>query len=161
MNMPKIKKAVVGCAIMLLVTMPTHAGFILVFYIPFIVIATLWNTYLIYTKPTQRRVRLIKVALWLVCFNIVFTSHAYRHTETRTAANQIIEKIEQFHTLNNRYPVNLDEVGITRRELRDKLGMAVYRAADNDPSLFYAVTYMIYDTYRYNFKTKRWEYQSS
>ena len=147
-----MKGTIFGCVSLLLFTLPPHGGFLLVLFLLFIVPLSVYSTVIMYRDKQQRKIRAIKLFIWAVSILVVVGVNYHRHINTRIAANNIVASIERYKSATGKYPDNLDQIGVTKRSLRNKLGMSGYYNENGKASLFYGVTFIVFDTYNYNFE---------
>ena len=132
-----MKMAAVGLA---------YVAIFLIFWLPY-------SLYVVFRRPDKRKVQLYKIGIWFLMIAIVLAIHQVRKLVTRNYADSVVLKIEQFHQKQGRYPDSLEEVGISRAELKDKLDMPHY---SNKPQLYYADTVMIFHLWTYDFGNQSW-----
>jgi len=83
-------------------------------------------------------------------------THAYWFYASRRDAQMAAVTIEDYKSRTGRYPESLEAAGMpVQYGFRWRMG---YSADDQKPFLFYAATYTVFDTYRYNFASHKWEY---
>jgi hypothetical protein len=118
----------------------------LIFWLPY-------SLYLIIRKPERRKVQSYKIGIWFLMIAMVLTIHQVRKVVTRNYADSVVLKIERFQQGQGRYPDSLEEVGISRAELKDKLSLAHY---SNKPQFYYPDTVMIFHMWAYDFGRHDW-----
>ena len=123
-----------------------YVAIFLMFWLPY-------TLYVVFSKPERRKAQLYKIGIWFLMIAIVLAIHQVRKVVTRNYADSVVLKIEQFHQKQGRYPDSLEEVGISRAELKDKLDMPHY---SNKPQLYYADTVMIFHLWTYDFGNQSW-----
>lgn len=154
-----IKQTVILCIVTLLLTFPTHTGFMLGFVLIILAPSLLKSVYLIFIKGKDKNQRLIQTALWAATCATVIIHHAYLHISTRAFAEQVSNTIVTYHKENNTYPDAIETLGFTKQMLKNH-GLA-YSYKNEPPFLFYRVTWIVFDTYIFNFESNTWNYQSS
>ncbi|MGZ3254303.1 MAG: hypothetical protein ACXU7D_08380 [Burkholderiaceae bacterium] len=157
-----LRNTVIAATLVVLLLAQRYAGFMLIFVsIPML----LWIPYSIYdaiTKPDRRRLQVLRILAWLAVISMVGVIHYIRHELTRQNANEIVAAINDYTIRNKRCSAKIEELGITRKELTDKLGSwSYYECKDEKQIFFYGVTYIVFDAYRYDFSNRKWVYQSS
>lgn len=146
--------------IFILLVAPVHSGFMAVFAVPFFAVWFAMSAFIIATDPARRRIRSIKIGIWLAVFAVVASLHAWYAYSTRQYAEDVIAKVENFEAEHLRCPASSEEIGITRAEMTKNLGYSGYYCEeDGKPHLFYAATYVVFDTYQYDFTAKRWNHR--
>ena len=157
----KLYSTIAAAALMALILGQRHAGFML--YLAIIPLA-IWIPYSVVVmvrKPERRLLQLALVSCWVLAVLLVAGIHYFRHEATRRNADDIVAAIKEFKTKRGSYPLTLDEVGIGRTALKDKLGSfsGYNRDVVGTPALFYAATWIVFDTYEYDFRTDSWVYR--
>ncbi|MDR1529196.1 MAG: hypothetical protein LBS40_02115 [Burkholderiales bacterium] len=109
--------------------------------------------------PKTRKIRLARIAIWIVAIGFVCGIHRVMYVITRSYADEVIVKIDQFSKTHGYCPETLEDMGIDRQQFKEALGFASYSCQDGNPSLYYAATFIIYDTYSYDFEQSIWEYR--
>ena len=155
----KILTALIGAALVVLVMAPRHAGFMLYIVVLAMVFWLPYSAYVIVRRPQYRRLQIALVAIWLVAVALVAGIHYVRHQTTRRDAQEIAIAIQSFIATRGRCPTSLEEIGISQRQLSDKLGISSYQCVDGKPSFFYSATYIVFDIYDYDFNTGSWVYR--
>lgn len=154
----KIYASLLAAGLMVLILGQKHAGFMLYVIVLPLLIWIPYSAYVMVRKPDIRALQLARVSIWIVAIALVAGIHYIRHNTTRHSAEEIVSAIDKFSAMHGHCPANLDEVGISSEQLRKKLGMSGYSCDEGTPHLFYAATYIVYDTYHYDFKRGSWEY---
>lgn len=145
------------CAIVALLAAQVHSGFMLIVVAPFLLIWLLYSIYVVLKHPSRRRVQSIKVALWFIVVGGVLLSHWYYHRAARETANLAVDAILSYRANHGSFPETLDAAGVVSDNWK---GWRVfYLLKDGSPSLFYPSTFVVFDTYWYDFERKSWIYQ--
>jgi len=153
-----IARTVLCLAIFLFFTAPMHGGFIALMLLPFFVAVWIWEVASIAHKPDQRRLRVLRVLAWIVSFCLVGLLNLYWYRESRAYADKIVAAVSNHHTRTGSYPASLEQVGIQPDDRSSRKWRLAYVINDGKPNLFYAVPYAIFDTYDYDFETRKWTY---
>ena len=148
----------VGYTLMLLLTVPRYGGFLLGFFLLFLIPLFLYSGVRMYRHKNELKVRGTKLAIWMAAIFVTLGVNFYRYNFTRDAANSVVAAIVKYHETSGIYPSSLEGLGYGGKSLKSSLGMYGYRKTDGQPSFFYGVPYMIFDTYRYDFDSERWVY---
>lgn len=143
-----------------LLAMP-HAGFMLYLVVIPLSLWTLYSIYLSVRKPELRANQLTRMSIWLLAVALVVGIHYIRHITTRQSADEVVAAIKSYTVTHGLCPVELEDIGIDPQQLQDKLGMAGYSCQDGKPHFFYKVTYIVFDTYSYDFNKGVWKYRAS
>lgn len=136
-----------------------HLGFAL--YVVFIWMAP-WLLYTLFRcqrHPTEWRPRLINVGMWCLCIALVLTSHLIMYRNAQAYGQQVTTQIEAYRTRHGNYPASLEEAGISKAVFREHLGLGAYMYENGHPSLFYASTYVPFDTESYDFTRHIWAHR--
>jgi hypothetical protein len=157
----KIYISLMWASLMTLFLAMPHSGFMLYLAVIPLSIWTLYSIYLSVRKPELRANQLTRVSIWLVVVALVVGIHYFRHVTTRQSADEVVSAINRYSATHGTCPATLDEMGFSRQQLRDKLGMAGYGCEEGKPYFFYAVTYIPFDTFDYDFSKGAWKYRGS
>jgi len=136
-----------------------HGGFMLFFLIAILLIWAFYNLIRGRTQPERRRPFAVKCLLWLVTLVIIVGNHVYLFQASRRDADFLASKVLIFKTAHGRYPVDMQEAGITDPDF-GRHWMLHYDAANGQPFMLYAATFIVFDTYDYDFQTRQWRYHS-
>jgi branched-subunit amino acid transport protein AzlD len=134
-----------------------YSGFMLIFVIIALLIWVPYSAYVVVRNPDGRRFYFIRLSIWIFAILLVAGIHYIRHINTRHNADEIVTAIISFSTTHGHCPKSLDEIGINRARLKDKLGMSSYICADEKPHLSYGATYVPFNMYSYDFESKDWK----
>lgn len=145
------------CLITLLLTFPKNAGFMLGLVLLLLIPSFLKSIYYIFIKNKEQKQRSIQSTLWLVTCSAVIINHVYLHKTTRVFAEQVSDSIVAYHKLNGEYPNSVNVLNFDQRKI-EKYRLH-YFFKNNQPYLFYPATWIIYDTYMFNFKNNEWVFQ--
>lgn len=150
----------ISATVFSLVLCQRHAGFLIIFFVIPFLIWLFYSFYIAIKNPILKSWIISRIVTWCVAFLLVFIVHLHYHQATREYANKVAALILQYKENHGTYPIDLEQLGIEKSELRRNLGMGRYSLNESKPSLFYGVTYIAFDVYVYNFESKSWEYQS-
>lgn len=152
-----IKGALIGSAILLALTLPRNSGFIIFLFLFFLIPVSIQSLVIMLRDKNQRKTRGLKLAIWSFAITVSAGYNFYIHTSTRAEANNIVASIEGYKATNGKYPDSIEQIGLSEKGLRQKLGMSGYHNENGKVDFFYGITYIIYDTFDYNFKEKSWK----
>ncbi|MDD2775947.1 MAG: hypothetical protein PHU06_08330 [Gallionella sp.] len=155
----KIYITLMWASLMTLSLAMPHVGFMLYLVVIPLSIWTLYSLYLSVRKPELRANQLTRVSIWLLAVALVVGIHYFRHITTRQSADEVVAAIKSYTATHGLCPVTLDDVGFSQEQLQDSLGMAGYGCDDGNPHFFYKVTYIVFDTYSYDFSKGVWKYR--
>ena len=95
-NTPNYSTTVLLCSVLALLTMPVHAGFMLIFLAPVFAIWVPYSFVLMWRSPASRRIQMNKLMIWTVVICSIVSLHwfyaysaPYNNVE-RTAALNIL-----------------------------------------------------------------------
>lgn len=149
---------VVACCVVGLFTSQRHAGFGLMFLIPFFVVWIPYSLFLIVWKPARRNTQIAKIILWGVSVSVVIAIHMHRAQEIRARADKVLALILKHKAENGAFPANLADIGWSEAPARSGRTKIFYSNKDGNPMLFYAATFIVFDTYSFDFGEDRWSY---
>jgi hypothetical protein len=159
---PKKKKifpAVIAAAIFVVfLTMP-YCGFILYLAIWPLLIWMAISIVAAVRNAGMRKIHLARVFVWVAAVTIVIGFNAIKVKLARDYANEVVTKVKMFSAAHGHCPETLDEIGVEKQELQEKLGRALYWCENGQPVLYYVVPYIMYDFYSYDFEREAWIYQ--
>lgn len=150
----------IGSALMLLLTVPRHGGFLLGPFLIFLIPLFLYSGVRMYRCKNELNTRGKKLAIWMSAIIVALAVNFHRHSSTRDAANGVVAQIVRYHETNGTYPSSLGALGYDSKSLKASLGPHGYFNKDGKPSFFYAVPYIVFDTYHYDFLYKQWVYSN-
>lgn len=130
-------------------------AWMLAMLLPIVIIYQLGKLGIFWKDILKRKDRFVAFAVIVVSLLVVVASHTYQHWEARSAANKIVADIITFNKTNGRYPVDDKELGITDLT-RKQLYRVNYKAFEGKPSFSYAVTYVLFRKWEYDFFGGTW-----
>jgi energy-coupling factor transporter transmembrane protein EcfT len=134
-----------------------HVGFMSLLCLPFLAVWLLYSAYVIVRYPLRRTAQTVRVAMWVVGAMVIVGIHSARWHTTRSYANTVVTAIRAYTQTHGGCPPTLAAIGISPADFKDVLGLSSYQCHGGiSPSLAYAVPYIIYETYRYDFPTSKW-----
>jgi hypothetical protein len=136
------------------------AGFMVYFLIFALLILIPLRISLARKMPVTRPLQFARIAVWISAVVLIIAVHAFRAETLRHHADEILAQIDAFAASHGRCAANIEELGLSRSELSDKLGYADYRCADGKQVFFYGATFVIFSTYHYDFKLRAWHNSS-
>ncbi|MBM9521238.1 hypothetical protein JWG39_15565 [Desulforhopalus vacuolatus] len=145
---------------MLLFTFPMHGGFMLGFWLLFLVPSTIKKLFTVFVKKKDQKQIFIQIVLWSISCAIILAHHVYLHKTTLHYAKSISNTVEAFYIKNGKYPKTLEYAGV-KTGTDNKFQIHYYFINESQPALFYPATWIVFDTYSYDFKNKKWVYRSN
>lgn len=155
----KVLSSLIAAALVVFIFCQEHAGIGLVLFIPILIIWLPYSIFVSVAKPQRRGLQFTQMAIWIGAVAIIAAVQYVRHEVTRRNANEIAAAINRYSAQHGHCPATIEDIGITRDQLREKLGLSYYQCKGGKQTLFYAVTYTVFDTYDYDFSKGTWNYQ--
>ena len=154
-----LRSTLIGAGIVTLLLCQPFCGFmlflVLLFLLPWLV-ASLWIGF---RHPEQRARRASQAAIWLCSVSLIVGMHVYRATSARDQAQLLVEKVIAYRQSHGRYPATAQALGYSDKQLRELFVMGGYFLTDGKPYLFYASTYMPFESESYDFALRQWQHQ--
>ncbi len=151
------KKTILECCVVAFCTAPAHAGFMLVFFVPFFMFWLLYSLFVIWRRPERRRSQTVRLVLWSILFTSIGCTHWYYASASRKDAEMVAQKLLLYKANHGTFPPSLAEVDLDADGLKRRW-MLYYSMSRNEPLLFYASTFTLFETYSYDFKKNEWNY---
>jgi hypothetical protein len=126
-----------------------------------VVLLLMWIPLWVYRAIRQRELRsffFARMAIWVAAVALVAGIHYIRHITTRHQADEIAAAVTRYSQAHGHCPASLTELGMTREQLREKLGTAGYDCRDGKPFLAYAAPFVGFAAYHYDFANGAWKY---
>jgi len=152
-------KTLLLVALMLVLTVPPHVGFMVLLFLPIFIAWAIYGSTVMIRKPEQRKLRAIKIAIWTTAFLVVGAIHLYWARAARKDADAVLSAVHSYKTKTGMYPENVTQLGIDERDLQHKW-MLGYLPGKDQPFLAYASTFMLFGTFTYDFHHGKWKYNS-
>lgn len=142
----------------LLFAVSIHGGFVIYFLVPVLAIWIMYN--LIRARKDKERLKPlgVKLLIWLAVIAIVLANHWHLAYAARRDADLALTKVLRYRTQHGVYPADLAAAGISDPQYGHEW-MLHYEGENGQPELFYAATFVPFDTYSYDFQTMEWRYQ--
>lgn len=116
---------------------------------------TLITLYRLCKVAEDRKLRLLKLAIWWSVVSVIIVLERHKVEEKRLQAEQMIGAIIDYRQQHQAYPTDLKTVGITEIEFKDKLGRGQYYLKDGKPVFYYMSAF--FTAKSFNFSTNQWE----
>ncbi len=146
----------IGCALVMLFTIPPHLGFMLILFAIPLAIWILYSIGLVLIEPAQLRPRAIILGLWVAAILIALSAHWYYAVDARRDGDEYARVIERYKAVHGTYPSDMKAAGLAPKRNSYMHGYIMY---EGKPSLVYAATFAMFDTYGYDFEHHVWVYQ--
>ena len=91
---------------------------------------------------------------------VVSSVHFYRHFSSRKEADRVVRKVLDFREKQGRFPSDASELGDLALRDRSRPLLHYTLLSDGKPALFYAATFIPFDTWEYDFSSRTWFYRS-
>jgi hypothetical protein len=156
--MRKLLGTFFGCLVVGYFTAMPFGGFMLLFVLPFLLAFLIRGAYRARKQPETRRLFYTKVTIWCLLLCVVSALHLYYYSASRAAANEVAHAVEAFKAKNGDFPKDLSEAGIVRAG-RGPIWRAAYFNEKGRVDLFYPATFIVFDTYRYDFAEHKWVFR--
>lgn len=150
----------IGCTFLLLLTAPRYGGFMLGFFLLFLIPFFLYSVDRMYRHKEERKTRGVKLALWMAATFVTLAVNYHEYGYARDAANDVVAELAKYHETNGSYPSNLEALGYDSKSLKSTLGMYSYQNEEGQPFFYYSVPYIVFDMYRYDFQSGQWIYSN-
>jgi hypothetical protein len=154
----KIVRTVLCLGIFLYCTASLHGGFVALMLLPFFAVVWIWQAISIARNPDQRTLRVLRVIAWMLAFCLVGLLNLHWYRESRAYADKVVAAVSTHYARTGNYPTSLEQVGIQPKDLNSRKWRLSYGLSNGRPYVFYAVPYIIFDMYDYDFQTRKWNY---
>ena len=158
-SLTTLGSTLIGAGMVTLLLCQRHCGFmlflVLLFLLPWLLVS-LWRGL---RHPEQRAQRASQAAIWLCSVSLIVGVHLHMAIQTRDHAQRLVEKVSAYQQRHGRYPANAQALGYSDAQIRELLGLGDYFLTEGKPSLFYASTYMPFETEMYDFSLQQWRHR--
>lgn len=152
---------IVALACLTFLGVQRHGGLFIGQVAPPILLYQLVQIFRHWKSVPQRHAHLVAIAIVATASLIVLGVHFHLHNASRAQANQVAQSIEHFQAARGHYPASLSEVGLDSAVFRRDLMLSYSSLQGDDPVLFYAATFVPFDTWQYDFLAREWIYDPS
>ena len=148
------------CGLLFLFGGRRGGAFIIVPFLPFLLVSLPWAVYVLWRKPEKRRQQFVIMVLWTTTISAVLGLAEWQGRETRSKADAIIVGLENYRAQHGKYPARLEDVGYGSADLRTNFGIvyAMPKKGDGIPYFSHRSAHNLFDLYVWNPTTKNWEY---
>ncbi len=133
-------------------------GFMVFFVIVPQAVVTPFRLYGAIRRPDERQLNIGRVIVWLATIIAIYAIHHVRDAAYRKNADEIVARIDAYTTSHKKCPTTVADIGISRAEMRDKLGHDGYLCDGGRQYFFYPSSFDAFATWSYDFKTREWHY---
>jgi hypothetical protein len=158
MRIPAARSTLALAGVVMLLVSQRHMAFMLFFVFLPLFPWLIYSGFVIARNPTRRAMQTQKVAIWLTAVLLVVGVHIYWHVATRHQAQDLANAIQKYVLQNGVCPPSLEAIGITKVQLKAKLGYASYVCEAGHPRLFYGSTFAPFETDHYDFEKDVWRH---
>ena len=147
---------IVFCAISALILGQKHAGFMLYFLVPMMLIYMAVSAWRIRKQPQRLPELPLKMLLCLTTIICIALVHMRYHQQARLEADNIAKQIQAYQQQYHAYPVDLQAA----QAVSTAVSRTHYSLTQNQqPNLFYPATFVPFEVYAYDFQTQQWQHQ--
>ena len=158
MQIQKYYSTLIWCSIALIIGLKRHFGiFAFVFACVLLFSIVKFIKHAIF-KDNEKKQSFINVVFWSLSLVIIITKHTVVHFQVRDIADSISDQVLYYYSEHGDYPPDLESLTVNKKDL-DKIDV-FYTRDKSEAYLMYLVTWTIRDLYKFNFKTKKWDYLS-
>lgn len=144
--------------IVMLLLVQRHSGFMLAVVLLFLIPWWAYSGYRCLRFPGERKLRITKAIVWLVAVVVIFSVHLVMYRSAQRYSLGVSEKIEAYISRHGQCPAELEDVGISTPAFKAQLGLGSYVCQEQRPFLFYASTYVPFETEYYDFTHHEWRH---
>lgn len=152
---PKVKM-LIPVAIVLLFTLPMGGGIWFALSLFVFIPWALYNLVRLGLKPAERKVRAVRLGIWMAVLAVAGATQGYWENALRTHADAAAASLLAYKNRTGSYPENLDGAGLSENALRDEWKIR-YRLVEGKPQLYYSGSFMPLTVYEYDFETRTWK----
>jgi hypothetical protein len=147
------------CAALLFFFGRVGGAFMLVLVSPLLGLWLAYNAYVIWRRPEKRRIQLLQISIVLATGVAIAALHWYYAASARAAGNYALSLVNTYKALHGVYPDSLEDAGWKQGAYGGRWRVTYQGYGETkDPMLMYPATWIIFDMYDYDFKTKKWTY---
>jgi hypothetical protein len=153
----KILATLLAAGLSVLLLAQKFLGFGVIIVVVALLIWIPYSAYVVITKPDIRTSQLVRVLVWMLVVPAVFGIHHLRQERMRRDADKLVARINEYLRTHGHYPATVDEIGISRQQVRDMFGsMSGYYLANGRPALIYTLSFAPFAACDYDFKAAKW-----
>ena len=142
--------------VFLFLTCSPHGGFIAYVLLPFFVVSWIFDLWVMLRRPEERGRRAERILVWVAAFCVSGAINLYWFRESRAYANNVVSAVLNYKARTGAYPIDLQLAGIRPERAFDKWMLVYGVSSDGKPGLSYAVPYLAFDMYDYDFDADQW-----
>lgn len=159
MKASEYAKTLVLVAAVLFFTLQNHAGYLVIFVLPFVFLSLIVGTVLMVRRPQERQRRGIRMLIWASALALIGAVQWYRADAARADAEGAVRAIVEHKARSGSYPSTLAQAGLDEEALHARWTLR-YSLKNGRPALSYAATLIPTDGYDYDFESSQWIYNS-
>lgn len=135
-----------------------HAGFMMILFMPPALFYQLVRLAIGWRASQKRIQALLAIAVVLLATAVVGGVHVHRHLGARAEADQLARRVLDFQEKQGHFPSDVTELGEPALPKKSR-HMLHYGFHGGQPMLFYAATFVVFDTWQYDFSSQTWAYK--
>lgn len=148
-------KTIIPVVIVLALAVQKGNGFLLALFLPFFLIYLIFNAVRMLRRPSERKDRGIRMAIWSVALVLASIVQVYWSVGSRSDADLASQKVLAYKERTGSYPASLRGVGLDDSELQKKWHLR-YSVNEREPRLTYPASVMPLTMNEYDFKARAW-----
>jgi hypothetical protein len=150
-------KTIAACILVTLLASQRHAGFILIYVLPFFLMPWFaYSGYVVVRRKETRKLQIVKLMAWLIGVSVASCIQAYMYFSTKNDAAQLSAAVESYIAAKGKCPETIQDVGFQMTEDRMHRRLASYDCIDGVPNIWYYSTFVAFDMEEYDFSNHRW-----
>lgn len=158
-NKKKFIRTLASSVLLAFLLAQPHAGFMIYLFTLPLLIWLIYSIYVVFTKPDDRKWQLARMAVWIVSSMVILVVHNELKQTTRLYADDTVAAINKYKLEHGAYPDNIEMIGMNKKQLEEKLGRpSGYYYLKGKPDLYYADTFIVFQTHHYDFQKSTWVY---
>lgn len=155
MNKALLQTLIVSLLVTLLLAQ-RHCGFMLIFVLLLLLPWLLYASYRCLRFPAERTLRAQQAMIWCIAVAAISASHLLMYQSARSYAQAVVGKVEAYMASHGHCPAGLADIGVSAATFKQQLGIGGYVCDNQKAHLFYARTYVPFDSEHYDFSQHAW-----
>jgi energy-coupling factor transporter transmembrane protein EcfT len=152
-------KTVILAVIVLFFTVQKDYGPLALMLFFIFIFVLLYNLIQMARKPAERKLRGIRMAIWLVVLSVAMAVQSHRANGTKEEADKAVKTVLDYKARTGAYPAGLKDAGLDEVALERDWEIR-YFMRDGKPVLVYSDTFMPLTTNDYDFDKRAWHQNS-
>ncbi len=117
------------------------------------------RVYTAVTLPAERHPSIGRIVIWLATIAAICTVHNVRDDANRKNADEIVVQIATYSAVHGKCAASIEELGMSRAELKDKLGYGDYFCNEGKQHFLYHGSFDPFSSWSYDFSSRQWQYR--